>query len=229
MSLGTGIFLASIFLGLVYLFINTKDRWNWKKIILFTIGGIVALLAALWVGSKIYDFFDKPSSQAVGSDKPFLVQGFQGIILGEKLSEVEFRIPSFKDSDMGKYSGYTFNDTRDYGFTVFNDTQLIRSISANCNEKALAYPDLYSFKLHGLRCGDSQNEVFEKYGKENVRVSCYYKNPKNEKSLDVALRSYAVEKYGVTFILVNNRIISAIVISPELIAKNEVENWRACP
>ena len=29
MELGTGIFLASIVLGLVYLYGQTKDRWSW--------------------------------------------------------------------------------------------------------------------------------------------------------------------------------------------------------
>lgn len=31
MSLGTGIFLSALFLGVVVLFIATKDRWNWKR------------------------------------------------------------------------------------------------------------------------------------------------------------------------------------------------------
>ena len=34
MDVGTGIFLSAIFLGLIALFIGTKDRWKWKKIIL---------------------------------------------------------------------------------------------------------------------------------------------------------------------------------------------------
>ena len=33
MSLGLGIFLSSLFLGIIFLFVSTKDRWNWKKIL----------------------------------------------------------------------------------------------------------------------------------------------------------------------------------------------------
>jgi len=33
MTLGLGIFLSSLFLGVIYLFVATKDRWNWKKIL----------------------------------------------------------------------------------------------------------------------------------------------------------------------------------------------------
>ena len=32
MSTGTGIFLAGLIIGLVMLYGQTKDRWNWKKI-----------------------------------------------------------------------------------------------------------------------------------------------------------------------------------------------------
>ena len=43
MSIGTSIFLSVILLSLVLLFNATKDRWKWKKIILFSICGLVAL------------------------------------------------------------------------------------------------------------------------------------------------------------------------------------------
>lgn len=43
MEIGTGIFLASVVLGSVALFIATKDRWNWKKITVRTLLSLVAL------------------------------------------------------------------------------------------------------------------------------------------------------------------------------------------
>ena len=35
MTTGTGIFLAGLIIGLVMLYGQTKDRWNWKKIAYF--------------------------------------------------------------------------------------------------------------------------------------------------------------------------------------------------
>ena len=52
MSLGLSLFLSSIFLGIVALFIATKDRWNWKKIILWPVVGTFVL--ALLSSASIY-------------------------------------------------------------------------------------------------------------------------------------------------------------------------------
>jgi hypothetical protein len=35
MSIGLGIFLSSVLLGCVTLYIFTRDRWNWTKILLW--------------------------------------------------------------------------------------------------------------------------------------------------------------------------------------------------
>lgn len=48
MSTGTGIFLAGLIIGLVMLYGQTKDRWNWKKISSYVGIAIVA------VGITIY-------------------------------------------------------------------------------------------------------------------------------------------------------------------------------
>ncbi len=49
MELGSGIFLSSVFLGTVALFIATKDRWNWRKLVVRT--GLVTLtLGSILVG-----------------------------------------------------------------------------------------------------------------------------------------------------------------------------------
>src|SRR5207253_4773538 len=38
MSLGLGIFLSSLFLGTIVLFIITRERWRWKRILLGFMG-----------------------------------------------------------------------------------------------------------------------------------------------------------------------------------------------
>lgn len=47
MSLGTSIFLSSVVLAIAAIFIATKDRWNWKKLTLWSVGAgcLIALVA----------------------------------------------------------------------------------------------------------------------------------------------------------------------------------------
>ncbi len=58
MSVGDGIFLSSVFLGTIALFIATKDRWNWHKIVVRSLIGIVAIIAigGTWIyGWDLYN------------------------------------------------------------------------------------------------------------------------------------------------------------------------------
>ena len=45
MSLEASIFLSAMLVSLVALFIATKDRWNWKKLILWFSVGVASLVA----------------------------------------------------------------------------------------------------------------------------------------------------------------------------------------
>lgn len=45
MTIGTGIFLAALVLSLTYLFVATKDRWRWKRLIVGSIGALAAVVA----------------------------------------------------------------------------------------------------------------------------------------------------------------------------------------
>ena len=52
MNLGLAIFLSAIFLGSIWLYYITKDRWNWKKIWMKTLKylGLIILLIAIIIG-----------------------------------------------------------------------------------------------------------------------------------------------------------------------------------
>ena len=53
MTVGTGIFLSAVFLGIVVLLISTKDKWTWKALFLypaiasFVLGLVIAAVAYL--------------------------------------------------------------------------------------------------------------------------------------------------------------------------------------
>jgi len=57
MTLGLGIFLSLLFLGTIALFIATKDRWNWKKIILWPLASETLMYWVWAVGHRWAAFF----------------------------------------------------------------------------------------------------------------------------------------------------------------------------
>lgn len=59
MSTGTGIFLAGLIIGLVMLYGQTKDRWNWKKISSYVGIAIVVVVITIYHSLndwKIYEY-----------------------------------------------------------------------------------------------------------------------------------------------------------------------------
>jgi hypothetical protein len=81
MSLGTGIFSAAVLLSIVILFVVTKDRWKWKRIVigLFSVA-VLLVIGAVVVGKWGEQIFDRP--------KPFTELG--GIKLGASQADVKF-------------------------------------------------------------------------------------------------------------------------------------------
>ena len=47
MTLGTGIFLSAVFLGLIALLIRTKERWSWKGLFLYP-ALVILIFGAMW-------------------------------------------------------------------------------------------------------------------------------------------------------------------------------------
>lgn len=57
MSLGEGVFLSSLFLGVILLYIFTKDRWKWRKIVYRSVVAIISLTTVLGVGGYTYFWY----------------------------------------------------------------------------------------------------------------------------------------------------------------------------
>ncbi len=81
MSVGTGIFLSAIFLGLILLYIYTRDRWRWRRIILWPLGFF--LLAGTIGGIWFY-------ADQVIDRRPQKITEFWGIKLGASRADVLF-------------------------------------------------------------------------------------------------------------------------------------------
>jgi len=64
MELGTGIFVSSLFLGTVALFLFTKDRWNWKKVSLYVFGLPFTVILIGGGGYYVYyQYEQRPTAQ----------------------------------------------------------------------------------------------------------------------------------------------------------------------
>ena len=81
MSLGTAIFLSAVLLSIVALFIATKDRWNWKKLVGWLFGVAAAVPIVAGVGFYVYSYIaELPKAQLSFCDIP----------LGATESDVKF-------------------------------------------------------------------------------------------------------------------------------------------
>ena len=57
MSTGTGIFLSGLIIGLVMLYGQTKDRWNWSKIFRNLILGLLSLIFIIYQSQNDWKTF----------------------------------------------------------------------------------------------------------------------------------------------------------------------------
>ena len=81
MSLGTGVFLASLVLSATFLFYVTRDRWRWKRIALYAILGSMGLIGVTAAGFWGYLRWQ---------DRPYAVQELDGFRLGMTEDDVRF-------------------------------------------------------------------------------------------------------------------------------------------
>jgi len=81
MTLGTGIFLSALLFCLFGLYAATKDRWNWRRIAIRTIGGLFGV--GLAIGLCIWFY-------SIQANKPKAQFEFFGIKLGSVRSDVRF-------------------------------------------------------------------------------------------------------------------------------------------
>jgi hypothetical protein len=190
MTLGLGIFLSSLFLGTVFLFIATKDRWNWKKFILWPLGLLVTLSAGIYVYRLI-------------EERPKVEKSYLDIPLKATKSEVLFikGEPTKKDTDQWEYRTTDENGNwRTISRVQFADEQVW----------AVSYYSATEFDSHeniqGISIGDGVETVRAKFGApSNASIS-----------KDGLHKIYAHNRYNVLFELAKNRVIGLGIYNPEV-------------
>ncbi len=82
MDVGAGIFWGLVFLGLIVLYLFTRDRWKWRKIVLRTLFGVVALGSV--IGSIAFGY-------SVYENRVVAVAEFMGLKLSDTRGDIKFK------------------------------------------------------------------------------------------------------------------------------------------
>lgn len=148
MTLGTGVFLSAVVLGLIQLYLQTGDRWRWRRIV-----GVIAALAVLVpigaVGIWWASDFEK--------SRPHKVTKFLNIEIGMPKEDVKFLMgkPDQMDNKLWIYFA------KDYKPPVFVEfyagkVDKIGTIGAS------------DVVLSGVRMDDDYQSVVARLGKPTV-------------------------------------------------------------
>lgn len=214
MNLGLGVFLSSLFLGTVLLYLKTRDTWKWRLIwrrIGFTIGGLIAI-TVLWFAAILgYEKWE---------GRPQIVTELHGVGVGERFSDVVFKLGQFTQSaskgavvEPDEPTLYESND--DKHLALYVKAGAIAGITYIC--KTSDYK-----KVNGISCTDKGNDILGRFG-NSVRIRCL-----REKSEDAKLhRVYDVPEFGVRYSVLRNQVAGFLVMSPKALAVVST-NWMEC-
>lgn len=204
MSIGTGIFLSSLLLGLIYLYVKTKDTWNWKKIFIGIISFAAILLVSILIAVYWDNFFKK--SDDFNSDREYsgLIQSYQGISLGDKISNLEFKYGrlKFEGKTQGNVPIYTIEAKPNLVIYKRESSDSVSFIGIDCSNT------LDSF--NGIKCGTSADELLKKHGKK-VKIWC----PKELAKDENPYRIYDMVEFGTRFYLSKNEVSHLRIYSPD--------------
>ena len=186
MSLGLSVVLSSVLLGVVAIFIATKDRWNWNKIILWPLAGLILIASGFWLYNTIEQ---RPKVQTKLWDIP----------LGAIKSDVKFLkgVPS-DPQKAGREDDwvYRFENSGggwDYIYRVKYEDGKVWSVHYFAGSKTAFGPG-----IEGIELGDPLEKITQKFGSPS-----HVSSAKSELN-----RIFSFSKYQVAFELKENRVIS---------------------
>lgn len=211
MDIGTGIFLGCVFIGIVYLFIKTKDTWRWKRFFIWSLIIPIALFTVVCICDAVSDYF---------RDKPAVISSIDGISVGDKLSDTLFK--------NGSLSKIVTKDPSDKEESYMDESTYVASLNGKvirighaCNNNTTDYTDLNS-----IRCNNDSDDIINKFGQENVRILCTRNKNNVEKALN--MRAYDVPKFNTRYILVSNSVVQFLIYETNAFKKYNTDNWKFC-
>jgi hypothetical protein len=215
-GIGLGIFAGLALLGIIYLYTQTKDRWNWSRMVkrlLIGIGILIAAYLALIAGvlgfEKINEYLDS---------RPAIIKSYGGITIGEKVADVEFRSETKEVDKDGIHDFKRFEiKNTNLLFDVKKDSDKVDSIMVDCREND-------KDTINGISCGDTSEEIFNKFGKSNIQVYCKKPDPKEPELKQIRL--YESQQYLVTYGMHLNKVRAIFVKGPD--SRKKSESWILC-
>lgn len=188
MTVGDGIFGASLVIGLIALYLGTKDRWRWKRIAAWILGCllILAIGTGSWVGWLKWD-----------ESRPVVVTEFWGIKLGAPAQEVLFAKGEPTNRVSANRWEYQSTGTDAYGVVVnFNDGKVTSVLSLGDR--------LYMPTPANLSSFTSQEEAFARFGQPQESGT----------SDDGLVRTYGFSRYNVLLSFNKDGLIAAGMVGP---------------
>jgi hypothetical protein len=177
MTLGEGIFYSSLFLGVIALYIATKDRWRWKRIIFWPLG-LVSLVA---IGVGVFAYL---------SSLPTAQTEFWGVSLGEKKEDITFRkgAPQGEEGNVWVYTGESGSGGTEHTYKIRFEGNEVASVELwGPGAKRWSSPSLL-----GIRLGDSTADVSQRLGEPS----------KIAHDFDGMIRTYEYDEYNVCIVFV---------------------------
>lgn len=205
------VFFGFVFFGLIYLYTKTRDTWNWKKISLWFGGSVITLILVLVV--VIY----ADSLKAIIPTVSSTVNSYDGITLGEKFTDVEFKkgkLTKLQDTKVASDDLYVLNDKT--AIYVDKNTRLVTGLLVGC-------ADYQSTKFNGIGCGDSGDLIQSKF-KGDITILC---EPEDQRDENGPARAYDIPKYGVRYILQKNEVTGMRAFPKDFWTENKTK-WTAC-
>lgn len=158
MTIGTGIFLSTILVCIVWMLQKKKEKWNWKKV--WVISLVTILLMGVLGGSLTFYLIHK-------EEAPKKIDEVSGIKLGNSKEDLKFKKgnPQSIDSTGNEWK---YNDSETEGASkkctyrvVFKSNKVISVFILGCQEYLSPY-------LNGISKGSEVDWVKEKLGPDSI-------------------------------------------------------------
>jgi hypothetical protein len=150
MSAGAGIFWGLVFVGLIVLYIFTRDRWKWRQVLIRAVLGVIVL-----AGVTTVCLFGYSSYQ----NRIVSISEFLGVKLSDKKADVKFKKGTSPSPDES-FLAYKDKDGN-WELVVRFRNEKVRMVE---------YVGVCSYcnHLNGLGIGTSYDAVLEKLGEPTL-------------------------------------------------------------
>ena len=237
MEIGTGIFFSGLFLGLIYLFVQTRTVWRWRKIILWSFGIPICLCVLGFLSLYAYSSWN---------NRLKVITSFHGVSLNENLSDVFFKDSSFlkvmsmpddslvsfprsmADNEINNLILEKFPDFENKIDKIFeyfgsdNTNIIIYPVNKKVSRIAYHCKKGHDFKsVNGIGCNDKGDKIINKYG-NSLQILCL----KKEYGEHMSARLYQAPKYGVRYVMYKNSVTSFLIANSNFFQSSE--HWETC-